>query len=1015
MSDKTETILAINSPQAATVTDSAAHGKSQVTDDSLTLENFRSPAAEARIMPFWFWNTRMEPGLIRRQIHAMAQSGIGGFFLHPRQGLETPYLSDLWFERVQLAVQTAKQLSLKVWLYDEFPYPSGMAGGLLTAHYPELKARTLDYETYHAHGGVSVRKVLPLGRVVSAIACPCEENHIDWERAVDIRTSFGVVLSRDLFWRWKLEHCPYSEKRYMADEGQLVLQWTPPGKGTWKIYLGIEREMSGFKYYNHYFDPLRNGAAEAFLQLTHARYEAALGSEFGKTIPGIFTDETEPPEWSPELEKHLLETEGIDLAQCLPALKEDDHPQAHDVRYRLRNAALRLFQDRWETPIARWCKKRNLIWGAEKPTWCPDHFRHVAQPTIDAAHQRAGAPPEPLTADLRSNARAAMASAQQAKTSIVRCECFHSIGWGGTLQDQKWQIDWLAAQGVNRFTPHAFFASVNGLRKHDAAPSFFLETPAWSSYHKLADYTARLSLALSHGHEDVSIAVLHPTESLWVESAASQFTKEEYEWLMNQLMRQHRMFHPVDAQTLLRAKSQENSLVLGWARYQVLLIPPLVVADSVTAQAVNAALETGMTVMMAEPLSDITLDGNSARKIFSWPGITAIRGRDQWIAQLDARLPQTLSVQNSAMNEAESVWCVQRSDGDDNIIFLANTIATEQHLRVLVPQSQLNWREWLLETGDVQKLQTDGEGGFLLHLPAYGSALLVGKAQAIASAKTRKPPRHILSLDGTWQLQTDRPNALRLNHWRAGPSREEAVQPIEAIPARYYDKAREAWEEPFACAENGEAWYSREFTCRHVPEDLCLLVEEGAIGEPWSLEINGEPLAVSAFHTIEFHGENKLACSLYDIVRPGRNEIVLHVRDTTANDGLRTPLHLIGSFGLYGKERRELSRPAKECAFEDRLGAGLPHFSGSLHYTRSCSFPHLSQGTELVLPGYCEDIIELTVNGHSLGTRPWAPYCWTLPFDLDGEAEILISVTTTLLPFIEGQQWDPHQHEAISV
>ena len=44
--------------------------------------------------PFWFWNDRLEPDEIRWQIREMARQGVRGFFIHPRQGLEQPYLSE---------------------------------------------------------------------------------------------------------------------------------------------------------------------------------------------------------------------------------------------------------------------------------------------------------------------------------------------------------------------------------------------------------------------------------------------------------------------------------------------------------------------------------------------------------------------------------------------------------------------------------------------------------------------------------------------------------------------------------------------------------------------------------------------------------------------------------------------------------------------------------------------------------------------------------------------------------
>ena len=54
--------------------------------------------------PFWFWNDTLNEKEIRWQIAQMAEQGIRGFFIHPRQGLKQPYLSDAFFDMVEVAI-----------------------------------------------------------------------------------------------------------------------------------------------------------------------------------------------------------------------------------------------------------------------------------------------------------------------------------------------------------------------------------------------------------------------------------------------------------------------------------------------------------------------------------------------------------------------------------------------------------------------------------------------------------------------------------------------------------------------------------------------------------------------------------------------------------------------------------------------------------------------------------------------------------------------------------------------
>lgn len=76
-------------------------------------------SAFCRPVPFWSWNDKLEPDELRRQIGAMQDAGMGGFFMHARGGLETEYLSEDWFRAVEASVDEAKKRGMQAWCYDE--------------------------------------------------------------------------------------------------------------------------------------------------------------------------------------------------------------------------------------------------------------------------------------------------------------------------------------------------------------------------------------------------------------------------------------------------------------------------------------------------------------------------------------------------------------------------------------------------------------------------------------------------------------------------------------------------------------------------------------------------------------------------------------------------------------------------------------------------------------------------------------------------------------------------------
>jgi hypothetical protein len=50
---------------------------------------FENPSSRFRSTPFWGWNADLDPEELVRQIEGMHSQGIGGFFMHSRDGLET--------------------------------------------------------------------------------------------------------------------------------------------------------------------------------------------------------------------------------------------------------------------------------------------------------------------------------------------------------------------------------------------------------------------------------------------------------------------------------------------------------------------------------------------------------------------------------------------------------------------------------------------------------------------------------------------------------------------------------------------------------------------------------------------------------------------------------------------------------------------------------------------------------------------------------------------------------------
>ena len=66
----------------------------------------------------------------------MYECGIGGFFMHARGGLKTPYLSAEWMDCIEACCDEANKLGMHAWAYGENGWPSGFVGGKLLEDEP---------------------------------------------------------------------------------------------------------------------------------------------------------------------------------------------------------------------------------------------------------------------------------------------------------------------------------------------------------------------------------------------------------------------------------------------------------------------------------------------------------------------------------------------------------------------------------------------------------------------------------------------------------------------------------------------------------------------------------------------------------------------------------------------------------------------------------------------------------------------------------------------------------------
>lgn len=258
---------------------------------------FARPDSRFRGAPFWAWNCKLDSERMTRQIEYFKEMGLGGFHMHCRTGLDTPYMSPEYLRVVKDCVEKAKKEGMYAWLYDEDRWPSGAAGGLVTKD-PAYRARYLvfcpwkqeDMPPSHQTHGSSMGHLAQQGNGV-------------WMAAYEVTLKDGVMVS----------YRRLSENEEPSEGGQ-----------AWYVYEEIAPD-SGWFNDQAYLDTLNPKAVARFIEETHEKYEEAVGEEFGKTVPAIFTDE---PQFA-----HKTTLGFAEEKKCCILPYTDDFPDTYKAQY----------------------------------------------------------------------------------------------------------------------------------------------------------------------------------------------------------------------------------------------------------------------------------------------------------------------------------------------------------------------------------------------------------------------------------------------------------------------------------------------------------------------------------------------------------------------------------------------------------------------------------------------------------------------------------------------------------
>ncbi|MFS0723843.1 hypothetical protein [Paenibacillus sp. 1P07SE] len=790
--------------------------------DSKLSELFDNPSPAYRGKPFWSWNGKLNHDELIRQIHVFKEMGFGGFFMHSRTGLVTEYLGEEWFDLINACTEEAERLNMEAWLYDEDRWPSGTAGGEVTQN-PAYRLTFIRL------------RVVPIDDFV-------------WEEGL------LAVFS------CKLDGLAYSELQRIVHPGNLeeLIQSTARGHEYSILAFSLE-EQQRESFYNGYtyLNTMDREAVERFIELTHERYKSNCSQHFGKSMPGIFTDEPHRGSlmdgfglanedahwlapWTHTLVSKFSEKYSYDLVSKLPELFLQPKGRAvSQVKWHYTDLLQELFLENYMMPINAWCERNNLF--------LTGHALHEDSLTAQTAmvgsimrvYEHMGYPGvDVLTEGNRKYwiVKQLTSVARQLGREWRLSELYGCTGWQMSLAGHKAVGDWQALFGINLRCHHLSWYSMEGEAKRDYPASFSFQSSWWRLYNEVETYYARLGVILSQGTPDCELLVIHPVESVWCQiypgwsrrlqaaSPAIQKLEQHFEDVFHCLARMQIDFDYGDEEMIARMYAVEADgagkirLRIGQSRYTSVLITGMTTIRSTTLSLLEKFANAGGQVIFAdEPPSYVdAAPSENACKLADQ--VTRIPYSEEELGStLQAVTSRIVKIEDVKPSEGKQDLFMQvRQDGETCYLVIMNMNIKEWRRNVLITvQTDGIIEEWNCLSGErslVPTLITDeGRLSFIVDFPPAGEHVYIIKDQASAGNSAALPTLPLVeeidsvALRGPYAYRLSEPNVCVLDRAAYKIGEQEWSGPVDILKADR--KIREQLGLSYRSGDMIQPWY----------------------------------------------------------------------------------------------------------------------------------------------------------------------------------------------------------------
>ena len=690
--------------------------------DSLYTE-FLNPPREYSPMPFWFWNGELDGKRIQEQIQQMVDQHVYGAFVHARDGLQTPYLSEQWWNAIEAGLQEAKRSGFLFNFVDEYDWPSGEGRNIwmignhqseVLKRNPSFRMKSLAYKEQIVHGPQSV--TLPEVPELQAVLVA------HWMG--------GGRLERDTL------------RRIDLGKTSAPLQWNAP-EGDWLIMQFYLEPSVGFD--GGVVDLMNREAMKAYFDLSYGEYYRRFGAYFGNTIRYSFSDHEGVfgyrIAWTPALYDTFQRRTGYDLRSVLPLLVYDGGNASRKAREDYLATVTQLYQDSYWNGITEQAKALGI--GRSGHAWEEALQSATAFEGSLFALERGL---DPVGVDsLYDFGRQPLnfKVAQSVADFEGRRFACENQGVQGTdsyldMQSLRKGTNAIGAWGVNLFIPHAFDYDVTRANY----PPDWLHQPYWRYFSHYADYARRISFMNSEkSRHAANVLLYYPISSVWAESDPVFSSKTEYQRLLDppswkngtvlindyygrvilRLAERQWDYNIADDYYFEESRVEGNELVIGPQRFRAVVLPPISTISVKTLQKLVQFYRAGGTIIgirelpeaAGEPGDDLKFIQHGIDELFGSDAAStpqpftenhnAAGGHSFYVAEsvetlidlLDSHVPKDLRIDSSS---PENLFFQHRAKYGQDYYWLVNDSNRTRTLRILFSTSGIP-EKWDALTG----------------------------------------------------------------------------------------------------------------------------------------------------------------------------------------------------------------------------------------------------------------------------------------------------------------------------